>query len=62
MAGASSLSGRSDKLKSAVAYVSETMQADPTKDRNRVVEEAVMRFDLSPADSEFFYRYFSEQK
>ena len=59
MAGESPLNNRSDKLRSAITYVSETMQADPSKDRGKVIEEAVVRFDLSPLDSEFFYKHFS---
>ena len=59
MPGKSPLNTRSDKLKNAITYVSETMQADPTKDRDKVIDEAVARFDLSPLDCEFFYKHFS---
>ena len=30
-----------------------------TKDRDKVIDEAVARFDLSPLDCEFFYKHFS---
>ena len=59
MAGESPLNNRSDKLKSAITYVAETMQADPTKNRDKVIDEAVVRYDLSPLDCEFFYKHFS---
>ena len=36
MAGESPLNNRSDKLKNAITYVSEIMQANPGKDRNKV--------------------------
>lgn len=62
MAGESPLNNRSDKLKSAITFVSEAMQADPTQDRAKVINKALVRFDLSPADSEFFLKHFSEQK
>ena len=61
MPGSSPMNNRSDKLKSAIAYVSEAMQADPSQNRNKVIEDAVVRFDLSPLDSEFFYKHFSEK-
>lgn len=61
MPGKSPLNTRSDKLKNAITYVSEIMQADPTKDRNKVIDQAVTRFDLSPLDSELFYKHFSEK-
>ena len=61
MAGESPLNSRSDKLKSAITYVSETMQADPARNRNKVIEDAVVRYDLSPLDCEFFYKHFSEK-
>ena len=62
MVGEFPLNNRSDKLKNAITYVSEIMQANPGKDRNKVVNEALMRFDLSPADSEFFLKHFGGQQ
>ena len=62
MTGNSPLNTRSDKLKNAITYVSEAMQADPSQDRGKVINEALVRFDLSPADSEFFLKHFSGQQ
>ena len=62
MAGESPLNKRSDKLAAAINYVSEAMQADPNQDRQKVINKALMRFDLSPADSEFFLKHFSGDK
>ncbi|MDO5674756.1 MAG: hypothetical protein Q4G66_07570 [bacterium] len=60
MAGDTPLSSRSDKLKKAISWVSETLQANPELSRNNLLDEALLRFDLSPADCEFLLKHFSE--
>lgn len=60
MAGETPLSSRSDKLKKAIAWVSETLQANPELSRNKLLDDALVRFDLSPADCEFLLKHFSE--
>ncbi len=55
----SPLSSRSDKLKKAITWVSETLQQHPEKSRETLLQEALVRHDLSPADCEFLIKYFS---
>ena len=61
MSSNSTLSSRSEQLKNALTWVSETVQANPERSRNKVLYEALIRFDLSPADCEFLLKHFSEQ-
>ena len=60
MSGETPLSSSSDKLKKAIIWVSETLQANPELSRNALLEDALIRFDLSPADCEFLLKHFSE--
>ncbi len=60
MAGDTPLSSRSDKLKKAITWVSETLQDNPELNRNTLLNEALVRFDLSPADCEFLLKHFSK--
>ncbi len=48
-----------EALRRAVKWISEEITEDPDKPVHDLVNEAVMRFDLSPKDGEFliaFYR------
>lgn len=56
------LSSRSDKLKNAITWVSEAMQANPELNRNKVLNDALLRYDLSPADCEFLLKHFSGER
>ncbi len=60
MAADTPLSSRSDKLKKAITWVSETLQDNPELNRNTLLNEALVRFDLSPADCEFLLKHFSK--
>ncbi|MGI6637800.1 MAG: hypothetical protein ACOX4Z_01845 [Desulfobulbus sp.] len=60
MSNESPLSSRSDKLKKAIAWVAEAMQDNPNQSRNKVLNEALFRYDLSPADCEFLLKHFSD--
>lgn len=61
MSGDTPLSSRSDKLKNAITWVSEAMRANPELNRNKVLNDALLRYDLSPADCEFLLKHFSGQ-
>lgn len=56
------LSSRSDKLKNAITWVAEVMQANPELNRSKVLNDALLRYDLSPADCEFLLKHFSGEK
>jgi hypothetical protein len=47
-------------IKQAVRWIDERLQAEPSADRLRLVDEAARRFDLSPLDAEFLFRHLVE--
>ncbi len=50
----------STNLQKAVQWIGAIMQAHPEKQRNRVISEAQLRFDLAPTDCEFLNHNFKE--
>jgi hypothetical protein len=48
----------STHLQKAVAWLGETMRQHPDKQRGKVIAEAELRFDLTPAECEFLNRHF----
>lgn len=50
-----------DKMKRAIRWLSETVQNCPAKTRRQIIEEAQIRFDLSPAECDFLDKNFTEQ-
>ncbi len=57
----SQLIGQSELVKRAAMYVSETLNEYPERDLLAIIDEAGMRFNLSPADSESLRRLFSKE-
>ena len=51
-----------EDLRKAVKWISEERQSSPSKKLAKLVEEASVKFDLSPADGEFLFKFFKEQK
>lgn len=47
-------------LKKAAAFISESKAEKPEKNLADIIDEAAMRFNLSPLDSEALARLFSE--
>jgi hypothetical protein len=48
-----------ENIRKAVKWISSELQENPTKSLQKLVNDAVLRFDLSPKDAEFltsFYR------
>lgn len=48
-----------ESIRKAVKWISGELQENPNKSLQKLVNDAVMRFDLSPKDAEFltsFYR------
>lgn len=50
-----------DDIHKAVKWVSGNILEYPEKPVNRLVQEAIFRFDLSPKDSEFLMMFFSRK-
>jgi hypothetical protein len=51
-----------EDLRKAVKWISEERQSSSSKKLAKLVEEASVKFDLSPADGEFLFKFFKEQK
>ena len=46
-----------ESLRNAVKWVSEKRKAQPEINLTKIVDDACLRFDLSPKDSEFLLRF-----
>jgi len=51
-----------EDLRKAVKWISEERQSSPQRKLAKLVEEASVKFDLSPVDGEFLFKFFKEQK
>ena len=45
-----------DKMKKTICWISEMIKAHPDKNRQQVISEAEIRFDLSPKECDFIDR------
>jgi hypothetical protein len=50
-----------EDLRKAVKWISEERQSSPHKKLAKLVEEASVKFDLSPADAEYLFRFFKKE-
>ncbi|NCC81003.1 MAG: hypothetical protein EOM04_01850 [Clostridia bacterium] len=53
---------KGEKLRKAINWVTETKNDFPQKEIISIVNEANMKFDLNPADSEFLIKFFRDNK
>jgi hypothetical protein len=51
-----------EDLRKAVKWISEERQSSPQKKLAKLVEEASVKFDLSPADAEYLFRFFKKEQ
>jgi hypothetical protein len=51
-----------EDLRKAVKWISEERQSYPGKKLAKLVEEASVKFDLSPADAEYLFRFFKKEQ
>jgi len=51
-----------DDVRKAVKWISESLQDNPEKLVNQLVQEAIFRFNLSPKDSDFLIGFFRDRK
>jgi hypothetical protein len=49
-----------EAIRKAVKWISATHEDKPDVSLNKLINEAVMRFDLSPKDSEFLHGFFKK--
>jgi hypothetical protein len=54
------LKSTSTNLQKAVAWIGETLHQHPDKQRAKVLAEAGLRFDLTPAECDFLKRNFKD--
>jgi len=50
-----------EELRKEVKWISEERQSGPQKKIAKLVEEASVKFDLSPADGEYLFNFFKEK-
>jgi hypothetical protein len=48
-----------DKIKKAIACLSELLETNPQKSRDTLLREVELRYDLSPAECDFLHKHFS---
>jgi hypothetical protein len=51
-----------EDLRRAVKWISGSLQDSPDQPVQRLVQEAIFKFDLSPKDAEFLIGFFRERK
>ncbi len=51
---------KGEDLRRAVKWVSGNLQDDPGQPLPPLVHEAIFKFDLSPLDADFLFRFFAE--
>jgi hypothetical protein len=56
-----SIQPQGEDLRKAVKWISEERISDQKKGLDKLIEEACIRFNLSPKDSEFLRRFVMEQ-
>jgi hypothetical protein len=57
-----SIQPKGEDLRRAVKWVSEERKYNPEKEVNAIVQEACMKFDLSPIDADFLLRHLLEKE
>ncbi|MEW6571130.1 MAG: hypothetical protein AB1390_08145 [Nitrospirota bacterium] len=50
-----------EDLRKAVRWISDELQSGTGVKLSKLIEEACIKFDLSPADSEFLFHFFSKK-
>lgn len=53
---------QSEMTRKAIAWISEMQEGETDKKLNVLLEEAAVRFNLSPKDVEFLQRFYTEKK
>ncbi len=51
-----------EDVRRAVKWISEMRKDDPAADPGKLVEEACLKFNLSPMDAEYLGRWVKEEK
>lgn len=51
-----------EPLRKAIKWISEKMQEDPCASPLLFINDAILRFDLSPKDGDFLFRFYASNK
>jgi hypothetical protein len=51
-----------EALRRAVKYISDELQENPSAAPGKLIEQAVLRFDLSPKDADFLTEFYRKGK
>ena len=51
-----------EAIRKAVKWISSELQEDPSKSVKKLINNAVLRFDLSPKDAEFLVEFYRTDK
>ena len=51
----------SEEIRKAVKWISEERKYSPEKGLNKLIQEACLKFDLSPSEAEFLSRFVKEK-
>ena len=53
---------QSESLKRAIKWISNHLKEDPEAQKLKVIQDAVLRFDLSPKDEQFLYHFYKNSE
>lgn len=62
MAGAGEMMPSGESLRRALRWCDEQVRDDPKRDRAKVVDEAAVRFDLTPLEADFLVTSWLRQR
>jgi hypothetical protein len=60
MANTNGIHGQGESLRRALRWLSERRQEDPKIPRLKLIEDAALRFDLTPAEADFLVMEWKE--
>jgi hypothetical protein len=60
MANADGIQGKGESLRRALRWLAERRREEPTAPRIKLIEEAALRFDLTPAEADFLVMEWKE--
>lgn len=50
-----------EEIRRAVKWISELRETQPDRKLSKLVEEAALKFDLSPQQTDFLYNFFTKK-
>jgi hypothetical protein len=57
-----SIQPEGEEIRKAVKWISDERQYSPEKTTKQLIEAACLKFDLSPLEAEYLYRFYMKQK